>query len=136
MKYNKKTIGKNIRKERISRNISIDELAEMLCLSPAFVGLIERGQRGAKIDNLIKISEIFNTDINNIIYGSNNFSHIVSEDKEKPREVKVKTLITLMYDLDEKEIDFIISIVRNLKKLRNIKEVNTDYDYDYEEDED
>lgn len=134
MKYNKKTIGKNIRKERISRNISIDELAEMLCLSPAFVGLIERGQRGAKIDNLIKISEIFNVDINNIIYGSNNSNYIVSENKEKPKETKVKTLITLMHDLNEKELDFVISVVRNLKKLRNNKETNKDYDYDYEDD--
>lgn len=119
MASSKKIIGQNIRKERLEHNISIDELAEMLGLSPAFVGLIERGQRGAKLDNILKLSEIFDTDINNIIYGSNNSSNIISENKDNSKDKKKKTLLTLTYDLDENELDFIISHVRNLKKFRN-----------------
>jgi len=41
-------IGENVRNERIARDISIDELSEMIGLTPGFVGLIECGQGGAQ----------------------------------------------------------------------------------------
>ena len=52
-------IGENIRQERMARNISLEELAAILGLTSGFVGLIERGQRGATPITLLKLSTAF-----------------------------------------------------------------------------
>ncbi len=116
----KKQIGANIRYERISRNISIEELAEMLELSSAFVGLIERGQRGASVKNLIKISEIFSVSIDSLINTNRSSYSNLSENKENQNiKVKQETIDSLLYNLDKSELDFIISVIRNLKQLKH-----------------
>ncbi|MCL2235771.1 MAG: helix-turn-helix transcriptional regulator [Defluviitaleaceae bacterium] len=58
-------IGMNIRAERHSRGLTIDEFAELLDLSPGFVGLIERGERGVTAYNLLKISRVLGTPTDN-----------------------------------------------------------------------
>jgi len=117
---NRVIIGKNIRKYREEHSLSIDELAEMLNLSPAFIGLVERGKRGSKLENLIKLSEIFDIDLNNIIYSPDRSTLEIAENiEDDDEEQKRKTLMALMYDLDEKELTFIILAIKNLKKLRN-----------------
>ncbi|MCD8157346.1 MAG: helix-turn-helix transcriptional regulator [Clostridiales bacterium] len=45
MDYNR-LIGMNIRYERQLRNLTIEELSEIIGIAPGFLGLIERGQRG------------------------------------------------------------------------------------------
>ncbi|MDR2899723.1 MAG: helix-turn-helix transcriptional regulator [Clostridiales bacterium] len=128
MSYRKK-IGENIRFERTKRNISIDELAEMLGLSTAFIGLIERGQRGAKLSNLIKIADIFGITVNELIYGNLNSVTYVNESKEDDIIfLKKGTISSLLFDLDENELDFVIASIRNLKVLRN-HQVPTSNDY-------
>lgn len=117
----KKQIGSNIRTERLSRGISMEELAEMLEISPAFVGLIERGQRGASVKNLIKISKIFSISIDSLISeeDTSSISSKVGESKKDDSvSMKRETVKSLLYDLNEAELEFIISTVRNLRKLR------------------
>ena len=116
MKQRKKQIGSNIRAFRLEHDISIDELSNMLGLSSAFVGLIERGQRGAKLENLIKMSEIFKVDINELIYDSTN-KRKMSENKDSAYGRKLTTISTLAYDLKLQELDFIIATMRSLKKM-------------------
>lgn len=130
--YNKKQVGKNIRLQRVTHDLSIEELAHMLDLSSAFVGLIERGQRGAKIDNLVKLAEIFKVDIKELIYDQQN-KLVLSENKESPRQKRLNTLFTLSYDLKENEIDFLIATTRSLKKFRSDsgKPDNDDEDVKY-----
>lgn len=45
-------IGAKIREEREKRQLTIEELAEILNIAPGFLGLIERGQRGTRLKNL------------------------------------------------------------------------------------
>lgn len=111
-------IGRNIRRFREEHELSIDELAEMLRLSSAFIGLIERGKRGAKLDNLLKLAKIFDVDINDLLRQVDVTTYAVAESKDASQDKKRKTLIALTYDLDEKELDFIISSVKSLKKVR------------------
>jgi len=130
----KKNIGANIRYERTIRNMSIDELAEMLHLSTAFIGLIERGQRGAKLSNLIKISEIFGITVNDLIYNTHNEPMEVREDNDAVlKEAKKTTIKSLLYDLDANELDFVISAIRS---LRTLKVSRTQAEVSEEEDED
>lgn len=114
--YNlKEQIGRNIREERIAHGISMEELAEMLAISPAFVGLIERGQRGASIKNLIKISRIFSTSID---FLTKNLSKEFEDlDSCHVSRRKFNTIQSLIYDLNEQELDFLISSIEELKVL-------------------
>lgn len=111
----RKQIGKNIRNERLARNISMEELAEMLELSPAFVGLIERGQRGASVKNLIKISNIFNVDVDSLI---NERASAIHVSENKGINPKIETVKSILFDFDDEEIDFVILMIKNLRKLR------------------
>ncbi|WP_250228048.1 helix-turn-helix domain-containing protein [Anaeropeptidivorans aminofermentans] len=117
----KKIIGANIKRERISRDMSVDELAKMLKLSSAFIGLIERGQRGAKLENLIKIADIFGITVNDLIYNQSVSGKTeVAEPKYKSSaDSKRSAISSLLFDFDESELDFLISTIRNLKTLRN-----------------
>ena len=54
-----KTIGSNIRYERKLRGLTIDDFAKVIGMAPGFVGLIERGQRGTSIANMVRIAEFF-----------------------------------------------------------------------------
>ena len=58
--YNE-TIGANIRYERRQRGLTIDEFAKVINMAPGFVGLIERGQRGTSMSNIVKIADFFNS---------------------------------------------------------------------------
>ena len=133
----RKDIGANIRYERTIRNMSIDELAEMLHLSTAFIGLIERGQRGAKLSNLIRMTEIFGITINDLIYGRrSNELEIKEENEGASLATKKSTISTLLYDLDGDELDFVISNIRSLRILkssRNAAEYADDEDDEFVE---
>lgn len=110
-------IGENIRSERISRNISIDELAEMLELTSGFVGLIERGQRGTTPTTLYKLSEIFGKSIDAFFHEDTSNPLFLSEEPEKQRNVKRKKVASFISDLSERELDFIIAMIKNLRSV-------------------
>ena len=64
--YNE-TIGANIRYERRQRGLTIDEFAKVINMAPGFVGLIERGQRGTSMSNIVKIADFFNITLDQLI---------------------------------------------------------------------
>lgn len=64
-------VGERIRIEREKFEISREKFAELLNLSPFFVGQIERGERKMSIDTLINISECLHVSIDYLIFGEN-----------------------------------------------------------------
>lgn len=115
-------IGANIRRERISRGFSIDLLAELLSLSAPFVGLIERGERGTTVKNLMKICEVFDTSLNDLVSEYEpEHAFLVSEKKSAPKtkkEEKLEQLRSLLANMDENELDFLVSIAKEYHMLR------------------
>ena len=63
----RKLLGKRIREMRHVFNISREELAEILDISVSSLGLIERGERGVTLLNLIKVSDTFGISIDKIL---------------------------------------------------------------------
>jgi transcriptional regulator with XRE-family HTH domain len=113
----RKSIGENIRIERLQRNMSIDELAELLDLTPGFVGLIERGRRGATAYNIHRISEIFNLSVDKL-YAPSSISLKVKISEDATLTAKRRRLMSLAYDLTDKEQEFLINTVKWLRQLR------------------
>lgn len=53
MDFNK--VGKNIRKYRVSKKLRQDDLAEMVGISPNYIGMIERGEKTPSLETFIAI---------------------------------------------------------------------------------
>ena len=83
-------IGDKIRIERERFDISREKFAELLNLSPFFVGQIERGERKMSISTLINVSECLHISIDYLIFGeiynnqeNNNLIILINKCSEK-----------------------------------------------------
>lgn len=65
-------IGENIKKARLSREISQEILAERVGVSRATISAWESERNEPNIGMAIKISEVLHCDINEIAYGTGN----------------------------------------------------------------
>lgn len=123
--YNK-IIGSNIRFERQKRDLTIDELSEILNIAPGFLGLIERGQRGTSIKNLCKIANFFSITLDTLITCPLGDTSVVEEENEL--EQKRKTALTYLSSLDVNEIDYFISNMKGFKKYISSRSNNFEND--------
>ena len=57
-----KTLGEIIRQKREEKKLLLRELSAMLEIDPAILSKIERGERNAKKEHIIKISKILDID--------------------------------------------------------------------------
>lgn len=48
--------GKRLKSLRLDRDLTQLELAEILDMSPNFIGMIERGERNTTVENVFKIA--------------------------------------------------------------------------------
>ena len=62
-------ISKNIRELRVRNNLTQDTLAEMLHVTRQTVSNYETGRSRPDVDMLVTMAEVFNTDVNSILYG-------------------------------------------------------------------
>jgi len=63
-------IGKNIKDLRVARNMKQDQLAEKLFVTRQTVSNYENGKSRPDIDTIIKLSEVLDCDVDNILYGT------------------------------------------------------------------
>jgi len=125
----KKIIGNNIRTARVARGMSIDELAELLGLTSGFVGLIERGSRGATVYTLFKLADIMETSIDSFFYGNASGTELkLAESKRSKGNVKKEKISSLMVDFSDSELDFIVGVVKNLRNLNHTVVLRKDTD--------
>ena len=92
-------VGDRIRVEREKFDISREKFAELLELSPFFVGQIERGERNMSINTLINVSQCLHVSIDYLIFGeiqkaeeNNSFQSLIRKCSEK--EIKVIEEVT------------------------------------------
>ena len=77
------SVGKNIKRLRESANMTQETMAENLGVTRQAVSNWETGRTQPDIDMLHKISALFNTDINEIIYGMKQTPAVEYIDKGK-----------------------------------------------------
>jgi len=124
----RKIIGENVRRERILRDISMDEFAEMLTLTPGFIGLIERGQRGTTSSTLYKIADIFGASIDSFFEIREDLTMSEADGKNKSMAKRQK-ISSLIFDFTGEELDYVINSLLNLRSLRGMGEATTDEEY-------
>ena len=104
-------IGKNIREERLARNISVEEMADMLGLTAGFVGLIERGERGTTAFNLFILSNMLGVSIDSIFKSTN------LDNESDATKSKFKKIESLMTNFTDAELNFVIAMIKEIRVL-------------------
>jgi transcriptional regulator with XRE-family HTH domain len=99
-RINYREIGNRIRIEREKFDISREKFAELLNLSPYFVGQIERGERKMSINTLINVSECLHISIDYLIFGE------TYNDEENDR------LDSLISKCSAKEVEVIEEVIK------------------------
>jgi len=111
-----KTIGRNILLEREYRRLSRDELATILGVSTAHMGLMERGERGVHVLHLNTLSEIFKVPIAEF-FTSNNEDDVKGLENDARRDA----IFTLTAGLDESELDYVADMIKGLLEMKSEK---------------
>ena len=109
-----KIIGHNIATTRINRELSRDELAEVMELTSSHLGLVERGERGATAVTLEALSKIMDVPIDHF-FAKNQVSEQFKIDDNKTAS-KTKKILSLLSNLSVTELDFVIYIIKGMPK--------------------
>ena len=113
-----KIIGSNIRYERKRRGLTIDDFAKVIGMAPGFLGLIERGQRGTSVKNMVAIAEFFDISLDDLITKDFSNGGADMKDMENTRSAKARrALKSLVSSLTEDEIVFITSVIKSMNKM-------------------
>ena len=113
-----KIIGSNIRYERKRRGLTIDDFAKVIGMAPGFLGLIERGQRGTSVKNMVAIAEFLDISLDDLITKDLSNGGADMKDMENTRSAKARrALRSLVSSLTEDEIVFITSVIKSMNKM-------------------
>jgi len=113
-----KIIGTNIRNMRISIKMSRDEMAELLDLTVSHLGLIERGERGATLVVLSKLSKAFDQSISDFFQESDKKGR-GAKPAESTEDLYRKRIGALVSQLSEPGLAFITAMLQELNIMRN-----------------
>lgn len=105
-------LGQKIRKERLRLNLTQERLAEEVSLSPAYIGQIERGERGLTIENLVLLANRFTVTVDYLLSDSlvvsdeSNLSlwlQLMDGRSSKEKSIAVNLLNALFLTLDKEK---------------------------------
>lgn len=107
MKKDFKYIGENVRKIRKSKNLTLEQLAELVGISESFLGVAERGASGFSTETIIKISDALNVTTDSLLKRGENTTIAPSD--------RMDTLTTMLKNATDEELDFLIDYVKLCK---------------------
>jgi transcriptional regulator with XRE-family HTH domain len=95
-------MGTRLRNLRRSYNITIEDLAAQLMVTPGYLGLIERGKRGITAERLIYICTLFQCSADYILRGDEKDNSV-----NKPGDLAVAIDLLLNDDAKQKMYDLL-----------------------------
>jgi len=115
-----KIVGRNIRNKRTYRQLSREEMAELIDLTVSHLGLIERGERGATLVVLSKIAKLFDVPMGDFLI-ENNKEENKSNTEESSIDAARKKYEIMSTQLTEAELVFATHVIQEIVVLRNSK---------------
>ncbi|MGN0243248.1 MAG: helix-turn-helix domain-containing protein [Lachnospiraceae bacterium] len=104
-----KTLGARIRNYRKQANLTQEELAELACVHSTYIGQLERGEKNATVDTIVKISRALHIPPETL------FSKIIVLDNQNSISAECYELIN---SLPEKEQEQMLSIITTIVDMR------------------
>lgn len=108
---NTNEFGKRLKKIRISRNLSQEELAFQCNMQASHIGQIERGQKNPTLDTLIKISNGLNMPLTELLDFETDL-----EDQEQIKNLK--QINAYLEILNPKQQEHILAIIKTFIPYR------------------
>ena len=109
-----KDICSRLKELRRKNSITIERLSEIIGVSTSFIGLVERGESGISIENLFKLSQVFNVSVDYILTGD-------QEGASNKSYSKFDDLNSTLFDYSEQDIDFLIDLSKFLKNRVEVR---------------
>jgi len=94
--------GKRIKELRLKKGLTIERLAELIGISPTYLGLVEKGNKSLRIENFKRLSDVLDVSID----------YMVKESFQKNTRVDIFSL--LLNDLDDKDFLKVYNVVKVL----------------------
>lgn len=114
-----KEIGVRIRFEREKLNLSREKFAEIVGLSPFYIGQIERGDRNMSVDTLVKISNALSVSVDyilkgRILYMENIYTlEAIENNYKEEMDIEVKELLSLLSGSSKEKVQ----LIKDISKL-------------------
>ena len=108
---NNLAIGERIRGEREKLRLTRETFAEMLGLSPLYIGQLERGERQMSLDTLVKVSDYLHIPTDYLIYGNT-----------PENELEKSRINTLLNKCSKNELSLIENMMKLILSYKNGKD--------------
>ncbi|WP_299466267.1 helix-turn-helix transcriptional regulator [uncultured Microscilla sp.] len=111
-------IGANIKAYRKANKLSQGQLAEKLGVHLTHISRIENGKYKPSIDDLIKLSSIFEVSIDDIVKGKTDEKHIEDDLQKTPLYEKIK----MIEELAERDKSTILNVIDSMLTKKKFKD--------------
>lgn len=115
MKNEKYKIGAILREYRQKNHLTQEQLAEMIDITPGFLGQIERDETYPSIDNLTKLIRKLNIDANTIFHPQDN-------PLNKDTDIFFNEIKIQFPKLTREHQEITLTLIRKLSELQNRNE--------------
>ena len=95
-------LGARIKNKRLEKNLTQEQLAEKVDLSAVYIGQIERGERKMTIQTLVKLANVLETSI----------EELLSDSTEGNLNAKLNELLEVAKKLDISDLDKVINMIK------------------------
>lgn len=103
-----KNLGNNIKKYRLEKGFSQENLALRAGIHPAYLGRLERGEKCPTLDTVFKICDALSVPVADVVS--------FSEKGNKPDEEK-KSIDVIIEKLPKSKQDKLLKIIKNIAEL-------------------
>lgn len=107
-------IGANIKYKREQMGLNMGQLANIVGITEAFQGLIERGERGTCLENVIFLSNFFSVSVEELCLTDLSATNVAeADDKDTEAYANLKNLVEC---LNENECKFVVNVIQEMRK--------------------
>ena len=107
-------LGKKIKETRKLKEYTQEELAEMVELSPNFIGYLERGKQAPSLKTLDKIATCLGVTIGWFFYSIENYRYKPS--KLTGKEKVINKLLKILKSLDLSDISLFLKLAKKISR--------------------
>lgn len=120
-------IGEHLRNARVKKGMTQAEVAQAMDVAQSQYGKVETGKVIPSLKTLIKATEVLGTNLNRVVYGSDNASGVDIDIKDKELIERVNIISELSADDRHLAIQ-LLDLIAAKKKLKEITD-NLHKDY-------
>lgn len=97
-------LGARVRRERLKRGLTQEQLAELSNITPSYIGIIERGDKKLSVETLVKLAVTLNVSTD----------YLLSDSLDNPADSRMTELQNIVKDIDPFDMNLTVDIVKTI----------------------